>query len=228
MVAAGTGMAASAVTARGTDLRGERSQDLRQLVLSRAGDANRQERSVNSLRMSVDQFAKKYSTEEIQKIRLQVTKQRTVAGLSNITSDGIIVTLNDAPHKAGDVIPADVDPNWLLVHQEDIQNVVNAMWAGGATAVSVMDQRIVNSSAVKCVGSTVLVNGQVFSPPFVIKATGNVKQLIDSLDNDDNVSFFKDLATSYGLTFTLDTGFNLEIGAYTGLIGTHYSKPISN
>ena len=61
---------------------------------------------------------------------------------------------------------ADVDPNQLVVHQSDLQAVVNALWAGGAEAMTIAGQRVIATSAVRCVGNTLLLNGEVYSPPF--------------------------------------------------------------
>ena len=51
--------------------------------------------------------------------------------------------------------------------------MVNALWAGGAEAMVIMELRVISTSAVRCVGNTLLLHGQVFSPPFVIRAIGD-------------------------------------------------------
>lgn len=227
MVVAGFGMAASGITARGTDLRGERAKDLRQLVLNRASAVEETERSVNTLRTNVDELAYAYYNDELRDIRRQLQKLKPLAGLETQAGSGLVITLDDAPHKSGDVLPDGIDPNWLLIHQADVQGVINALWAGGATAVSVMDERIINSSAIKCVGSTLLVNGQVYSPPFIIAAIGNSQEMNKSLFSDENVAFFSDLAQAYGLTFKVESATTIEIKAYDGLIGAQYGEPLN-
>lgn len=227
MVLAGFGMAASGITARGTDLRGERAKDLRQLVLNRATSVEATETSVNNLRNVVDQLTFAYYSDELRKTRNSLLSLKPQAGLETQAGSGLIITLDDAPHTPGEVLPDDIDPNWLLIHQSDVQGVINALWAGGASAISVMDERIINSSAIKCVGSTLLVNGQVYSPPFIIAAIGNATEMNDSLFNDENVAFFSDLAQAYGLTFKIETVHTIEISAYDGLIGNQYSKPLN-
>jgi uncharacterized protein YlxW (UPF0749 family) len=90
-----------------------------------------------------------------------------------------------------------------------------------------MDERIINSSAIKCVGSTLLVNGQVYSPPFIIAAIGNSQEMNKSLFSDENVAFFSDLAQAYGLTFKVESATTIEIKAYDGLIGAQYGEPLN-
>ena len=54
-----------------------------------------------------------------------------------------------------------------------MQAVVNALWAGGAEAMMIQDQRIISTSAVRCVGNTLILQGRVYSPPYRIRAIGD-------------------------------------------------------
>ena len=59
------------------------------------------------------------------------------------------------------------------MHQQDIQAVVNAMWAGGAEAMTIQDQRVISTTGIKCVGNTVILHGVPYSPPYGISAIGD-------------------------------------------------------
>ncbi len=88
--------------------------------------------------------------------------------------------------------PADgVDANQLVVHQSDLQAVVNALWAGGAEAMTIAGQRVIATSAVRCVGNTLLLNGEVFSPPFRVAAIGPYGHNADALDRSPGVHLFR-------------------------------------
>ena len=67
-------------------------------------------------------------------------------------------------------MPAGADPDDYVIHQQDVQSVVNALWAGGAEAMMLQDQRVISTSAVRCVGNTLILQGRVYSPPYVITA----------------------------------------------------------
>ena len=69
----------------------------------------------------------------------------------------------------------------VVVHQQDVQGVVNALWRGGAEAMQIMDQRVISTSAVRCVGNTLLLQGRVSSPPYTITAVGDV----DAIERGD-------------------------------------------
>ena len=52
------------------------------------------------------------------------------------------------------------------MHQQDIQAVVNALWAGGAEAMTIQGQRVISTTGIKCVGNTVVLHGVPYSPPY--------------------------------------------------------------
>lgn len=221
----GFGFSANALTAQGTDLRSQRVQDLKSLVLARANDAARAEEDVRRLRSEVNGVAIEFSTPELRRVRAEISKLRAKTGLKPLTGAGVVVTLDDAPRSSAMNDP-DIDSEWLIVHQEDIEAVINALWQGGAKGISVMGQRIVNTSAVRCVGSTVLVNGKVFSPPFVIEAVGAPAAMREALDTDTTVGYFETLATTFGLTYDVRQSANLYLNPYSGGISAQYAGPL--
>ncbi len=61
-------------------------------------------------------------------------------GLTALAGPGITVVLDDAATQPSD---PNVDLNQLVVHQSDLQAVVNALWAGGAEAMTIAGQRVI-------------------------------------------------------------------------------------
>ena len=107
------------------------------------------------------------------------------------------MSLNDAPASRARTRPgrhADrrrTHPDDLVVHQQDVQAVVNALWAGGAEAMQIMDQRVISTSAVRCVGNTLILQGRVYSPPFLVTAIGDPDAMQRALDADANVKVYR-------------------------------------
>ena len=93
---------------------------------------------------------------------------------------GLTVRLNDAP--ADSPRRDDVSPDDLVVHQQDIQAVMNALWAGGAEAMELMDQRVISTSAIHCAGNVLRLHGRIYSPPYDIRAVGDPDRLRRALD----------------------------------------------
>ena len=99
---------------------------------------------------------------------MQLTRQANAlmveAGTQEVRGPVVVVELNDAKIPA-DQLPEGVGVDDNVVHQQDVQAVVNALWSGGAEAMMVMDQRLISTSAVRCVGNTLILQGRVYSPP---------------------------------------------------------------
>jgi uncharacterized protein YlxW (UPF0749 family) len=226
MVSAGIAIGATANVARGTDLRSERALDLKGLVLQRVNNVESWEARNLELRAEFDQLISEKWSPELISLQKDLTASKNEAGFEAVTGPGLIVTLDDAPYDPQDGSNIDFDPNWLLIHQEDIQVVLNALVAGGAQAISLMDQRIVAVSDIKCVGSTLLVNGRVYSPPFIIKAIGPTKKMQKSLDKDEAVTFLRDMAATFNLFYGTTPSTRISIPSYSSVPVFQYVKPI--
>lgn len=119
-------------------------------------------------------------------------------GLSAVTGPGVRVTLSDAPTSALGSIDG-VTADDLVVHQQDMEAFINALWAGGAEAMMLQDQRVINGSAFRCAGNTLLLEGRVYSPPFVITAIGDPEAMMAALDAASGVSLYREWVEYVGL-----------------------------
>lgn len=147
-----------------------------------------------------------------------------MVGTTEVRGPGVTVTLDDAPVPAE--IPGDLTGDDYLVHQQDLQGVVNALWRGGASGVTVMGERLVATSAVRCVGNTVILHGRVFSPPFVVRAVGDVNALEAALDDDDSVQFFRQWASVVGLGYSQVPSRSLVLPAYSGPLSAEHATVV--
>ena len=111
----------------------------------------------------------------------------------------------------------------LRQEQADLQAAVNALWAGGAEAMSIAGQRVIATSAVRCVGNTLLLNGEVFSPPFRIEAIGPYDAMAQRLDASPGVQLFRSAAGAYGLGFTVASAEDVQVPSYSGSLGLRYA-----
>ncbi|WP_018502387.1 DUF881 domain-containing protein [Parafrankia discariae] len=145
-------------------------------------------------------------------------------GLTALRGPAVTVELDDAPRESrGRSLPPGVPPpgpNDLVVHQQDVQAVVNALWAGGAEAMAIMDHRVTPRTAVRCVGNTLLLEGQVYSPPFRISAIGDPDLLRAALDTDPGVLLYREYVDAYGLGYQVTSGPDVVLPAYTGSLLT--------
>jgi uncharacterized protein YlxW (UPF0749 family) len=124
--------------------------------------------------------------------------------------------MTDATRNADGKYPVDATPDDLVVHQQDVQSVLNALWAGGAEAVGMQDQRIISTSAPRCIGNTLLLHGRTYSPPYVMSAIGDVARLEAALAAEPGIRIYKQYATRFGLGYTQATPSQITVPAYTG------------
>ncbi len=218
---AGMMFATSHQLAKGTDLRASETSNLLDTVRNAETDVAKQTEILNGLQNQVNAATNQAGQQDaaVAAAQQQTKPLLEPAGLTAVTGPGITVVLDDA-----DSVPAGVDPNQLVVHQSDLQAVVNALWAGGAEAMTISGQRIVATSAVRCVGNTLLLNGQVFSPPFRVAAIGPFGTMRAALDRSPGVTLFKQAADYYGLGYTVAQSDSLKLPAYTGPTSLSYAK----
>ncbi|NBU32123.1 MAG: DUF881 domain-containing protein [Actinobacteria bacterium] len=213
--AAGVLFIASHITARGTDLRTGGVEDLRDLVIYRAGHVAKLTAKANELDAKVRVLAGENIPNSL------TTKVKALdeqAGNTGLLGPGLVVTLNDAPREPGSALPDGVSPDDLVVHQQDVQAVVNAFWRGGAKGVQVMDQRLISTSAIRCVGNTLLLQGRVYSPPFRISAIGNVPDLEEALYSEPGVIVYRDYVKQLNLGWDVKIKSSMYLPAWRGSI----------
>lgn len=152
----------------------------------------------------------------------QLDQLSMLAGLVPVTGNGIVVTLGDNPTPPDD----GPDPNNYIIHDYDIRAVVNSLLAGGAEAIAVNRQRLVQSSAIRCVGTTVLVNNTRVGSPFQIVALGNGEELEAALQNDpDTKLLVTQYARTLGLKVSIKQANDLGLPAYGGSVTPRELKP---
>jgi len=148
----------------------------------------------------------------------QIERLRRDAGLVEERGPGVIVTLDDArlPANARGIERG-------IVHAQDLTDVFNAGWRGGARAISVNGERIVATSS--CVGATIQINGVLMSPPFVITLVGAPEPLQAALIHGGDLADLRARHDLFGLTLEIAHASDAVAPAYTGSLGIRYAEP---
>ena len=226
MVACGTLFVVSAASSQGTDLRPGRYTDLASLVRSEARSYDALRARVRTLDTEVNQLSSALQDDQVQRYQAKIERLKDPAGLVARQGPGVTVTLSDAPADVINSTTGNINP--LLVHQQDIQAVVNALWKGGATAVTVQGQRIVSTTGIKCEGNAVQLQGRPFPQPYVISAVGDQAALLAAIDGDAYVQAYREDADDP----TISVGWDLQLEslvtapAYDGLLDLTYATPL--
>ena len=90
----------------------------------------------------------------------------------------------------------------------------------------IQDQRVIATSAVRCVGNTLILQGRVYSPPFVITAIGKVPDLMEALDEDEKVSIYRQWVDAVGLGYEVRNVGKVTFPAYSGAVSLSQARVI--
>jgi uncharacterized protein YlxW (UPF0749 family) len=219
-VVAGLLVVLSATSARGIDLRPDRNTDLVSLV--QAQSKRNAELTSRVARVRVD--VERLSGEQVNNTSLDAAhaRQRQLAGLTAVTGPAVSVTLDDAP---ATVAAEGVDGDLLVVHQADIQAVVNALWSGGAEAMTIQGQRVIATTGIKCVGNTVVLHGVPYAPPYVITAIGDPERLRAALTDSAALQIYRQYVEAYSLVYREETRATADLPAYQGSLDLPHARP---
>ena len=128
----------------------------------------------------------------------ELQQSNLLAGKTNVTGEGVVVTLSDNKTEK--------------ISSDDLIELLNELKYAGAEAISINSIRIVNSTDIVQIGGTyIMVGGNRITSPYVVKAIGNQAYLssILSLKN----SGYVDKYNNSGKTVTLEARKKIEIRA---------------
>ncbi len=195
-----------------------RSVDLSALVRDAGVRVQDADAKAVALQAQIDAAALADVSPEVEAARKRVAGLEPVAGLQAVKGPGLSVSMSDAPRDADGNYPDGVDPDDLVIHQQDVQSAVNALWAGGAEAMMIMDQRVLTTSAVRCIGNTLLLQGRTYSPPFVVTAIGDAAKMSAALDAEPGIQLLLQYVNKYNLGYEVTPLDEVELPAYDGPI----------
>ena len=174
------------------------------------------------LRAELDQIQTSASTQSdaAKDLQSRIDGLKTVAGLNERAGDGVEIVLDDA---RGAAAAKDVEKS--ICHNTDLTDIVNQAWRGGAEAIAINDERIVGSSSIYCVGSTIMVNGTLMSPPFKVLVIGPQNELLATYDDPTQLRDIKQRRDIYGLGFRVSRATGLHLPPYRGALNVRFATP---
>ncbi|MEP7765362.1 DUF881 domain-containing protein [Sanguibacter sp. 25GB23B1] len=177
---------------------------------------------VEQLRAQVEDLTT-LADEQVPRVAPEIAaRSGVVTGLAPVSGPGLSVTLQDAPSSR--IQPEGITPDDLVVHQEDLEGVINALWAGGAEAMTLVGQRVTTLSAFRCVGNVLSLHGRVYSPPYEVKAIGDPDALMDALDASDKVGLYRQYVEYVGLGWEVQTFDAADLPAYDGALNLQFAS----
>jgi uncharacterized protein YlxW (UPF0749 family) len=132
-----------------------------------------------------------------------------------VTGPGLLVTLANAdPTADGDPVGGATgeDPNGRVA-DGDLQLVVNALWAAGAEAVSINEQRLGPTTAIRFAGEAVLVDFRPVTNPYEVSAIGDPDTLSSRFLASPEVEALAVISQTYDLRFDFSEESELSLPA---------------
>lgn len=151
----------------------------------------------------------------------QATRLSTLAnqaGTTALRGPGLEVRLSDSDTEP----PSPDDAGVYRIHDRDLQQVVNALFAAGGEAVAINDSRIVATTPIRAAGDTIVVNFRPLSPPYRVVAIG-----ADRAEFSDSAVAvrFRRWIRLFGLGFSLRELDAVTVPAYSGRVAITTAQP---
>lgn len=141
-----------------------------------------------------------------------------MAGTTAVEGSGIVVHMEDAPRQPGQD-PSTFDAS--RIQDADMQLIVNALFAVGAEAVAINDNRVVAVTPIRAAGGTIVVNYRPVSSPYRIEAIGvDKKRFMET----DIAQHFEQWEDKFNLGFRVDSSKGIEVPGYSGRVGIDIAR----
>jgi uncharacterized protein YlxW (UPF0749 family) len=142
-------------------------------------------------------------------LRESMATMRSAAGTGAVQGPGVVVEVDDAENGA-DSGSSGAVTNVLDI---DLQQVVNGLWAAGAEAVSINDQRVTAMTAIRSANDVILVNFRPLEPPYEVRAVGDSRTLGSRFLEGPGGQWLLDASSTAGIQFDIRNADSLTLPA---------------
>ncbi|HLN63733.1 MAG TPA: DUF881 domain-containing protein [Symbiobacteriaceae bacterium] len=157
---------------------------------------------------------------EYKDLAQQLEQAQLHAGLVPLAGQGVVVEMRDSTRS----VTAGENANNFILHDVDILQVVNELFATGAEAIAINDQRVTGRTEIRCVGPVVTINGVRTAPPVIIKAIGNADDLERVVNMKDGL---KESLMQWGVQISVRKEQSLTVPAFKGSLKLQYASPVT-
>lgn len=149
------------------------------------------------------------------KLQEELKNLNALIGTTDVTGDGLVITIADNTSVTNQTISIYDNISNYLIHDSDLIRLVNELKNAGAEAISINDERIINSTSITCDGNVVLINGNKLSSPFIVRAIGSQATMLGAIQRTGGLleEFY-----DFGLVASVEQQSNITIYKYNGVI----------
>jgi uncharacterized protein YlxW (UPF0749 family) len=146
---------------------------------------------------------------------------RLAGGLTEVSGPGLVIEIADSRR----VLQVGENPANYIVLADDLRDLVAALWSSGAEAISINGERLVATTSIYGVGSSVLVNTAFLSPPFRIEAIGPGELEARFRSDPAYLGRVAQRIEAYDLEFATASSLELRLPAFIGSTGLRWAVP---
>lgn len=140
-------------------------------------------------------------------------------GLSEVVGEGLEILFNDSPLTTRNIEQAS---DFMLVQASDLRDIINILNAAKADAISINGQRVIATSPISSVGTTILVNNTHIAPPFIVSAVGDTEIMLERLLNKALLPEIYEKVTKSRIVFEIYKKNRLTVPVYNGNLKVEY------
>lgn len=205
------------------EFRTSAQQVLSEEVLALEAEQGELRAEIEDADVEVQRFQEEATTSSavLGELNTQLGAARLASGLTQVRGPGVIVEIADSQR----VVPAGENPANFIVLVDDLRDIVTALWASGAEAIAINGERLVATSSVYGVGSSVLVNTAFLPPPFRIEAIGSEGLRDRFLDHEAFRSRVGRRIEVFGLEFATEATDEVTLPAFVGNTRFRWAVP---
>jgi uncharacterized protein YlxW (UPF0749 family) len=166
----------------------------------------------------------------LERLNRELAAARLVAGLTTVVGPGVVIEIADSQRP----VPGGESPSNYIVLVDDLRDIVTALWASGAEAISISGgataggpaERLVATTSIYGVGASILVNTAFLSPPFRIEAIGPDGLHDRFLTHPSFLARVDPRIAAYGLQFASEPRGEMTVPAFIGNTRMRYGAPV--
>jgi uncharacterized protein YlxW (UPF0749 family) len=168
-------------------------------IHERTGETDALQRQADGLRRQTEALRRRAlaRSDAGQNARQDLDRAADLAAQAPVSGSGTVVTVDDAHAAHGSQAQQDG-----RIYDQDLQRLVNGLWASGATAIGINGQRMTATTAIRSAGDAILVDYRPLSPPYAVSALGG-SGLGDSFAGSPTSRAFRTLKATFGIRYDI-------------------------
>ena len=198
-----------------------RTSEMRVLLMDSIRQNQALQEDIDELRDHLRQYEEAMTKGEgaLELLRADLEKARILAGVAAVEGPGLVVTMIDSRK----VATQGEDASVFIVHDEDILKLTNVLFAAGAEAISINEQRLLATSEIHCAGPSISINNTRIAAPFVITAIGDPDVMESSLRMRGGIM---ETLNYFGIDVSIKRLNTVTVPGYSRTVRFEWAKPV--